>query len=321
MASQLSPQTTERNDRSRISLPCISEDELMSQPPPSSRGSVSRTPSKQRPRVNSEPSVPNAGEVKNSSVISKTAGDDAAAGKIKMSSNHRKVSRRGSVPAGVSKEKDCNQGNTKTAKGSKHVKRRQVKLNEAPSPDVIDLSNEDVVHNLMMRLFETLKVPDGNTCNSSLSQQNDYALEEPDKQIITYTLHQTKPNRRKAENGITSHHMSRFPQLSKSTSNLEVFYSKPKSWKSLMTNRQLQPRIRSRNFIALQERSTKTDQINCSSLSWSFKQNSARTGRSTSVLRRRGLSEPLIVTNSSAFVSCEGFKTSFESRKSVTFAE
>lgn len=321
MASQVSPQSTEQNDTSRILLPSISEVELLNQPPPPSRGSMPKTPSKQRIRVNSEPSVPNAYVVKNSSVKSKDAVDDAA-GKGKMPSNHKKVSRRGSVPAGVSKEKDCNQGNTKTTKGSKNVK-RQVKRS-APSPDVIDLSNEDVVHELMMRLYETLGVPDNNTCHSSLREQNDCIVEESCKQ--------TKPNgSRKTDNGINlfRHRTTRFPQVSKTTSNLEVFYSKPTSWKSLMTSRQLQPRIRAKNFLAFREQSTKADQpvnekpiqMNYSHLTWSFKKNSTYAGRSTSVLRKRGLSAPFIVTNDSAFVSSEMFKTSFESRKSVTFAE
>lgn len=322
MATQFSPQSTEQNDRkSRVLLPCISEDELLKQPPPSSRGSMPKTLSNQRLRVNSEPNVSNpSDQVKNSSVKIKDAVDDAA-GKGKMSSYHRKVSRRVSLPVEDSKEKDCNQGNTKTTKGSKTVK-RQVKLS-APSPDVIDLSKEDVVHELMLRLFESLRVPD-RTCHGSLREQNKCIVEESCKK--------SRPNgSRKADNGINlfRHHTTRFPRVSKSTSNLEVFYSKPMSWKTLMSNRQLQPRARAKTFLAFQEPSTKADQpvketpihMNYRHFTWSCKKNCALAGRSTSVLRKRGLSVPFIVTNGSAFVASEMFKTSFESRKSVTFAE
>lgn len=321
MATQFSPQSTEQNDRSRVLLPCISVDELLKQPPPSSRGSMPKTPSKQRLRVNSEPNVSNpSDQVKNSSVKIKDAVDDAV-GKGKMSSYHRKVSRHASLPVEDSKEKDCNQGNTKATKGSKTVK-RQVKLS-APSPDVIDLSKEDVVHELMLRLFETLRVPDS-TCHGSLREQNKCIVEESCKI--------SRPNRsKKVDNGINlfRHHTTRFPRVSKSTSNLEVFYSKPTSWKNLMSNRQLQPRARAKPFLAFQEPSTKMDQpvkettihMNYRHFTWSCKKNCAPAGRSTSVLRKRGLNVPFIVTNGSAFVSSEMIKTSFESRKSVTFAE
>lgn len=302
MASNLSPQCTERNEKSRIVLPCIGEDELLNQPAPSSRGSMLKTP-QQRLRLNSEPSVGVA--AKNTSVKSKDTVDDAT-GKGKMSNNHRKVTRRETIP-------DYNQGNTKTTKGSKNVK-RQVKLN-TPSPEVIDLSNEDVVNELMIRLYRTLRVQDNSTYHSF--PMDDCTVEETSKQ--------TKPNeRRKPDSGIKLfwHHTTRFPQVSKATSGLEVFYSKPASWKSLTSSRQLQPRIRAKNFLAFQERSTKTNQekmiqMNYRQLTWPFKENSARAGRSTSVLRKRGLSVPLIVTNGSAFVSSEIFKAS---RKSVTFA-
>lgn len=90
MASKSSPQYTEHNDKSRIVLPCIGEDELLNQPAPSSRGSIPKT-LRQRLRVNSEPIVSNA--VKNTLIKSKDAVDDATA-KSKMTIN-RKVTRRG----------------------------------------------------------------------------------------------------------------------------------------------------------------------------------------------------------------------------------
>lgn len=157
MASKSSPQYTKRNDKSRIELPCIGEDELLNQPASSSRSSIPKTP-RQRLRVNSEPIVSNA--VKNTLIKSKGAVDNATA-KSKMTTNHTKVTRRGSVPDGVSTEEDCYHGNTKKARASRNAK-RQVKLN-TPSPDVIDLSNEDAVKELMMRLYKTLKEQDNST--------------------------------------------------------------------------------------------------------------------------------------------------------------
>lgn len=313
MASKLSPQSTERNEKSRIVLPCIGEDELLNQPAPSSRGSVPKTP-QQRLRVNSEPFTSNA--VKNTSVKSKDAVDDAT-GKSKMTTNHRKVTRRSSVPVRVSTEKDCYHGNAKTTKGSRNAKRR-VKLN-TPSPDVIDLSNEDVVKELMVRLCKTLRVQDNSTYDKFPMDDCTVEVEETSKQ--------TKPNagRRKPDSEINlfRHHTTRFPHVSKATSGLEVFYSKPASWRSVISSQQLQPRIRAKHFLAFQERSTERNQekmvqMNYRQLTWPFKENSARPGRSTSVFRKRDLSVPFIVTNGSAFVSSGIFKAS---RKSVTFAE
>lgn len=311
MASKFTPQGTNRNEKSRILLPCISEDELLDRSAPSSQGSMPKSSSKRR--LNSEPSVPNTYEVKDSSVKSEDATDDS--GKGKVPSNHKKVTRRGSVPVGVSKEKDSTQCSTKTTRGSKNTK-QQVKLN-APSPDVIDLSDEDVVHGLMIRLYETLRVSDSNNDNSSLTKQNDGK--------VVGSCIQSKPTDNAMK--LFRHHTTRFPQVSKTT---EVFYSKPASWKSLMTSRQLQSSKRTKHFLAFQERSTKADQPvkekmlqkNDSYLTWPFKSNCAHAGRSTSVVRTtRGLSVPFIVTNGSAFVSSEMFKTSFELRKSVSFVE
>ena len=141
MASKLSPQYTERNDKSRIVLSCIGEDELLNQPAPSSRGSIPKT-TRQKLRVNSEPIVSNT--VKNTLIKGKVAVDDATAeSKMTTNLNHRKVTRRGSVPDGVSTERDCYHGNTKKTRASRNAK-QQVKL-DTPSPDVIDLRNEDAV--------------------------------------------------------------------------------------------------------------------------------------------------------------------------------
>ena len=310
MASKLSPQCTERNEKSRIVLPCIGEDALLNQPASSSPGSIPKTP-QQRLRVNSEPFV--SSRVKNTSVKSKDAVVDAA-GKSKMTTNHtRKVPRSGPVPVGVSTEKDCYHGNTKTTKGSRNVK-RQVKLTcNTPSPDVIDLSNEDVVKELMIRLYKTLRVQDNTTYNKIAVDDCTVTVEETSKQI--------KPNagRRKPDSEINQlfrHHTTRFPHFSKATSGLEMFYSKPASWKSMISSQQHQPSIRAKHLLAFQERSTKRNQekmvrMNYRQLTWPFK-DSARLGRSTWVFRKRGLSVPFIVTDGSAFVS---------SRKSVTFAE
>lgn len=313
MASKLSPQYTERNDKSRIVLPCIGEDELLlNQPVPSSRGSILETP-RQRLRVNSEPVVSNA--VKNTLMKSKDAVDDAA-GKSKMTNNHRKVTRRVSVPDGVSTEKDCYHGNTKRTKCSGNAK-RQVKLN-TPSPDVIDLSNEDAVKELMIRLYKTLKVQDNSTYDKFPMGDCTIEVEETRKQI--------KPNagRKKpySEINLFRHHTTRFPNVSKATSGLEVFYSKPASWKSSISSQQLQQRIGAKHFLAFQERATKRNQekmvqMNYRQLTWPFEENSVRPGRSTSAFRERGLSVPFKVTNGSAFVSSGMLKAS---RKFVTFA-
>lgn len=312
MASKSSPQYTEHNDQSRIVLPCIGEDELLNQPAPSSRGSIPKTP-RQRLRVNSEPIVSNA--VKNTLIKSKDAVDDATA-KSKMTTN-RKVTRRGSVADGVSTEKDCCHGNTKRTRASRNAK-QQVKLN-TPSPDVIDLSNEDVVKELMIRLYKTLKVQDNSTYDKFTKDDCTIEVEE--------TRKQRKPSaaRRKPDSEISlfRHHRTRFPHVIKATSGLEVFYSKPASWKSLISSQQLQQRIRAKHFLAFQERSTKRNQekmvqMNYRQLTWPFEENSVRPGRSTSILRKRGLSVPFIGTNGSAFVSLRMLKAS---RKFVTFAQ
>ena len=316
MASKLS-----LHCRTQRVLPCIGEDELLNQPASSSRGSISKIP-QQMLRVNSESSVSGlctaahrlsvSNAAKNTSVKSKDA-VDGATGKGKMTgTNHREVTRRGSVPVGVSTEKDCYQGNAKTTKGSRNAK-RQVKLS-TPSPDVIDLNNEDVVKELVIRLYKTLRVQDSSTSDKDCTVR----VEETSKQ--------TKPNagRRKLDSEINlfRHQKTRFPHVSKATSGLEVFYSKPVSWKSFISSRKLQPRIRARDFSAFQECSTKMNQekmvqMNHRQLTWPFKDNYARPGRSTSVLRKRGLSVPFVVTNGTALVSSKIFKAS---RKSVTFA-
>lgn len=304
MASKFSLQC-----RTQRVLPCIGEDELLNQPASSSRGSLISKIPQQMLRVNSESSVSGlctaahrlsvSNAAKNTSVKSKDA-VHGATGKGKMTgTNHREVTRRGSVAVGVSTEKDCYQGNAKTTKGSRNAK-RQVKLN-TPSPDVIDLNNEDVVKELVIRLYKTLRVQDNSTYDKFLMDDCTVRVEETSKE--------SKPNagRRKLDSEINSfrHQKTRFPHVSKATSGLEVFYSKPVSWKS---SRQIQPRIRARDFSALQE---------CK-LTWPFKDNYACPGRSTSVLRKRGLSVPYVVTNGTALVSSKIFKAS---RKSVTFAE
>jgi len=314
MALKFSPQCTERNEKSRKVLPCIGEDELLNQPASSSRGSIPNNPQPML-RVNSEPFVSNA--LTNTSVKSKDAVDDAT-GKSKMTTNHRKVTRRSSVPVGVSIEKDCNHGNAKTTKSSRNAK-RQVKLN-TPSPDVIDLSNEDVVKDLMIRLYKTLRVQDNSTYDKF--PMDDCTVEEEE------TGKRTKPNvgRRKPDSEISlfRHYTTRFPYISKSTSGLEVFYSKPASWKSIISSQHLQPRIRAKHFLAFHERSTAGNQenmvqMNYRQLTWPFKETSVRPGRSTSVFRKRGLSLPFMVeTSGGAFVSSGIFKSS---RKSVTFAK
>ena len=309
MASKLSPQCTERNEKSRIVLPCIGEDELLNQPASSSSGSIPKTLQPML-RVNSEPFASTA--VRNTSAKSKDAVDDAT-GKSKMTTNHKKVTRRSSVPVGVSTEKYCYHGNTKTTKGSRNAK-RQVKLN-TPSPDVIDLSNEDVVKELMVRLYKNLRVQDNSTYDKF--PRDDCTVEEEE------TSKQTKPNAGRRIPDGEINHTTRLPHVSKSTSGLEVFYSKPASWKSIISSQQLQPRIRAKHFLAFQERSTERNQekmvqINYRQLTWPFKEHFVHPGRSTSVFRKRGLSVPFIVANGGTFVSSGIFKSS---RKSVTFAE
>ena len=296
----MSPQYTERNVKSV--LPCIGEDELLlNQHVPSSRGPIPETP-RQRLRVNSEP------------VVSNTVDD--AAGESKMTTNHRKVTRRVSVPDGVSREKDCYHGNTKRTKCSRNEK-RQVKLN-TPSPDVIDLSNEDAVKELMIRLYKTLKVQDNSTYDKFPLDDCTIEVEETRKQI-TPNAGRKKPD----SEVLFRHHTTRFPHVSKATSGLEVFYSKPASWKSSISSQQLQQRIGAKHFLAFQERSNKRNQekmvqMNYRQLAWPFEENSVRPGRSTSDFRKRGLSVPFKVTNGSAFVSSGMLKAS---RKFVTFAQ
>ena len=325
MASKYSPQSAERNDKSRISLPCIGEDELLNQPKSSARGSIPKSPSKRRLRVNSEPIVPaNSSEAKDSAaaVRSKDATDDVS--KVgKVSSNQKSIARRVSCPVGVSTDKDYAQCNTKATK-SKNAKQK-VKP-KAPSPDVIDLSNEDVVHELMRRLYQSLGIPDNRTNLDSPMKNTDSTVEGSYKQTKTTNLCKKTDDARK----LSRHFTARLPQVNKITSNLEVFYSKPISWKTLVKSRQLYPKTRTKHYLAFQEVSTKANkpvkekmlQTNENQLTWPMKRNCALAGRSTSVLRKRGLSEPFIVTSGSAFASSqEMFRRSFDSRKSVTFAE
>ena len=315
------PPNNERSERSKNLLPCISEDELLKQPL-SSRESKPKSSTK-RARVNSEPNMPSDKEMKNASVKSADVDEDEK-GKI-LVSNRRRVFRHGSLPVGCSKEKPDSSNTKEVTKEpaiKKRISRKKIQQVKPPSPDIIDLSNEKVVQELLSRLYETLRVTDKDTreLESAVVEQNDWKGEE--------CMKYHPSTRSKSDNKLNLHrqHAVKFPRLGKSTSNLEVFYSKPLSWKSLKT-RQLQRNERFSSILALKDSPTNSSQPEqkemlcrqASQFTWPYR-DYTRTECSGTVLRGRGLSVPLLMRPSNAFVSSKLFKTSFESRKSVTFA-
>lgn len=299
-----------RSEKSKTSLPCIGEGELL-KPPASFRDTKPKSSSKSRARVSSEPLVSKVEHAKKTSEVDE-------GGKDKKLSKWR----RGSIPVGWAKLKDSSDSKeaakdaAKTRRGSK----KKIQPVNPPSPDVIDLSNEKVVQELLLRLYETLKVPDNIAHEGSLVEQNNWQMEECGKNEPTNLSNKLDNRMRTRRQRIT-----KFPQLRKSTSNFEVFYSEPLSCKSLK-NRQLQRRRTTTDILAFQGSSPKSSQQERKDtfnrqlvMTWSYGDR-AQTSMSRAVLRDGGLSVPCLMRPGNAFVSPKLFKASFEPRKSITFA-
>ena len=299
------------SEKPRKLLPCIGEDKMLDNPS-LSQVSKPKSSSRRRDRVHSDPNVPNAEQVKNASGKKDSSGED---GKGRMlSSNRKKVPRRGSVPQGFFNSSDSKATFKEAAKKARRASKKDIQQDKPPSPDIIDLSNEKVAQELLLRLYETLRVTEKEAHESAPVEQNDLKIESRKTELGLSS---------KSENTMRFHRQNviGFPQLSKSTSNLEVFYSKPVSWKCLIS-RQLQRRKRPTNFLPFQDSLTRSDQLGrkelhnrqVSRMTWACC-NYSPPGTSRPLLHDRGLSVPLLMRHSNAFV-----KTSFESRKSVTFA-
>lgn len=314
MASKYSSHSGERNEKSRGLLPCIGENEVLNQSTSYGRGLIPKSPSKRRIRVNSEPYIIDNSEEKDS-VAAVRSGEDAADDVTKsgkLSNNQKKLTRRVSVPLGTSTHKDSSLSNAKTTRSKTEKVRVKPK---APSPDVIDLSNEDVVHELMKRLYESLGVPDKTHFQQLTIDQNDSEVEGSCKQTRN-TNECTK----------TDESTTRLPHVSKITSNLEVFYSKPASWKTLMNSRHLCLKTRTKRYLASKPTANKPVKeklmlkTNEHHLTWPWKRSFDLSGQSTSVMRERGLSEPFVAFTPHSN-SRDLFRRPYDSRKSVTFAE
>lgn len=312
------------SEKSKIILPSISEDKLdysLTSP----RDSKPKSSSKRRDLVNSaDPEAAISREEQGRKAPGKKEAFTEEAGKETLSSsNRRRIARRSSLQTGLL---NCTDSKTETAreglKTPRRTSKKKIQVVKPPSPDIIDLSNEKVVQELMLRLFETLRLAETETQGSASMEQKDLKpmnkTEDNDARLHTDFETTTKFHQQ---------NVIKFPKLSRSTLHLEVFYSKPLSWQCLK-NGQTQRRKRSTNYYAFRESFTKSYQDerkemynhgqlgqmiwNCGFI--------APISTSRTMLRNRGFSFPLLMRHSNAIVSPRLLKTAHESRKSVTFA-
>ena len=312
------------SEKSKTILPSISEDKLddnLTSP----RDSKPKSSSKRRDLVNSaDPEVAVSSEEQGRKAPGKKEAVTEEPGKETLSSrNRRRIARRSSLQTGLL---NCTDSKTEMAreglKTPRRTSKKKIQVVKPPSPDIIDLSNEKVVQELMLRLFETLRLAETETQGSASMEQKDLKpmdkTEDKDARLHTDFETTTKFHQR---------NVIKFPKPSRSTSHLEVFYSKPLSWQCLK-NGQTQRRKRSTNYYAFRENFTKSYQDerkemynhgqlsqmiwNCSFI--------APISTSRTMLRNRGFSFPLLMRHSNAIVSPRLLKTAHESRKSVTFA-
>lgn len=312
------------SEKSKTILPSISEDKLEDNLR-SPRDSKPKSSSKRRDLVNSadlEAAV-SSEEQGRKAPGKKEAVTEEAGKETLSSSNRRRIARRTSLQTGLL---NCTESKTETAreglKTPRRTSKKKIQVVKPPSPDIIDLSNDKVVQELMLRLFETLRLAETETQGSASMEQKDLKLmnktEDNDARLHTDFETTTKFHQR---------NVIKFPKLSRSTSHLEVFYSKPLSWQCLK-NGQTQRRKRSTNYYAFRESFTKSyqderkamyDHGQLSQMIWNCGF-IAPISTSRTMLRNRGFSFPLLMRHSNAIVSPRLLKTAHESRKSVTFA-
>ena len=333
----------DHSENSKTWLPCIGEDKQLTATK-SSRESILKT-AKLKGRAYSYPSAATTEENKITSGKHKEADEEEKRpDQHRVQANNRKLNKRASLAVGVNKGKSGSNDPKDSAKDAPKMRRgskKNIEVVKPPSPDVIDLSNEKVVQELLLRLYQTLKTPDETARENPDEEHSDWRIEKP-KENGEGFVEQTEKDRKmkecskneanfrsKSDSRLKTYHRHRvntFPQLNKSTPTLQVFYSKPVSWESLKM-RSLQRRKRTTNSFAIQDSSR-----NCSlperkeaiyrqvsHLTWPYTEYS-RTESSTAVLCDRGLSVPLLMRHSNPFVSPKLLKTALEPRKSVTFA-
>lgn len=312
------------SEKSKTILPSISEDKLEDNLR-SLRDSKPKSSSKRRDLVNSaDPEAAVFSEEQGRKAPGKKEAATEESGKETLSSsNRRRIARRSSLQTGLL---NCTDSKTETAreglKTPRRTSKKKIQVVKPPSPDIIDLSNEKVVRELMLRLFETLRLAETETQGSASMEQEDWKM-----------MNKTKNNQARLHTDFettTKFHQQnviKFPKLSRSTSHLEVFYSKPLSWQCLK-NGQTQRRKRSTNYYAFRESFTKSYQDErkemynhgqLSQMIWNCGF-IAPISTSRTMLRNRGFSFPLLMRHSNAIVSPRLLKTAHESRKSVTFA-
>lgn len=317
------------SEKSKAILPSISEDKLEDNLTSRRHYSKSKSSSKRRDLVNSaDPEAAVSSEEQGRKATGKTEAVTAEAGKETLSSgNRRRTAKQSSLQTG---HLNCTDSKTETAKEGLKTRRRtskkKIQVVKAPSPDIIDLSNEKVVQELMLRLFETLGLTEPETQGSTWVKQK----EQKDWKMMNKTEGNKERLHSDFETTTKFHRKNviKFPKLSRSTSHLEVFYSKPLSWQCLK-NRQTQGGKRSTNYYAFRENLTKSYQDERKEMYTRHEQLSqmiwncgfiAPIRTSRTMLRNREFSFPLLMRHSNAIVSPRLLTTSHESRKSVTFA-
>lgn len=332
----------DRSENSKTLLPCIAEDQLLTATK-SSRESILKT-AKHQGRAYSYPNAATTEEIKITSGKHKEGDEEGRRpDQHRVQINNRKLNKRTSLSVGFYKGKSGSNDPKESGKDAPKMRRgskENIEVVKPPSPDIIDLSNEKVVQELLLRLYQTLKTPDETARESPDKEHSYWKIEKPTENLEGF-VEQKEMNRKmkecskneanfsKSDSRLKTYHrhsVNTFPQLNKSTPTLQVFYSKPVSWESLKM-RSLQRRKRTTNSFAIQDSSRKCslpgrkEAINrqVGHLTWPYTEYS-RLESSRAVLCDRGLSVPLLMRHSNAFVSPKLLKTTSKPRKSVTFA-
>lgn len=213
------------SEKSKTILPSISEDKLENNLR-SPRDSKPKSSSKRRDLVNfADLEAAVSSEEKGRNAPGKKEAVTEESGKETLSSsNRRRIARRSSLQTGLL---NCTDSKSEMAreglKTPRRTSKKKIQLVKPPSPDIIDLSDERVVQELMIRLFETLRLAETETQGSASMEQKDWKM-----------MNKTKDNEARLHTDFettTKFHQNviKFPKLSRSTSHLEVFYSKPLS--------------------------------------------------------------------------------------------
>ena len=307
--------SNDRRESSKTWLPCIGSEDRLLTARKTSRDSILKSPQR-KVRENSDLNVANVEEVKIANGKYKKGNEGKRQDQQRVQINNRRVNKRGSNPVGFSKgkrpsfsdPKESGKDAPKTRRGSK----KNLQVVKPPSPDVIDLSNEKVVQELLLRLYQTLKTPDEKARERADKEQGywkleksrengDGLVEQKDRKMKEYS--KNEPNlRSKSDSRLKSYnrlHVNTFPQLNKSTSNLQLFYSKPVTWESLEMH-SLQRRKRTANSFAIRDSSLKCNlpegkeaiKRQVCHLTWPYTEYN-RTESSRTVLCDRALSVPL----------------------------